>query len=144
METQSEKNQNLLVDSGEIKEQRFLEKVKEQKNKIAIGAAAVLTMVAAGLVAKNREAFISAIKASSNEKVLTNGLETGNKTIPLILESVSQSSINNFQNINVKKHIRNLPEGYNPSYSKMESAAKNGVYLEGNQTWVIAHSKMSA
>ena len=144
METQSEKKQNLLVDSGEIKEQRFLEKVKEHKNKIAIGAAAVLTMVAAGLVAKNREAFISAIKASSNEKVLTNGLETGNKTIPLILESVSQSSINNFQNINVKKHIRNLPEGYNPSYSKMESAAKNGVYLEGNQTWVIAHSKMSA
>lgn len=144
METQSEKNQNLLVDPGKIKEQRFLEKVKEHKKKIAVGAVAVLTMVAAGFGVKNREAFISAIKASHIEEVLTNNLETGNKTIPLIPESDSQSFTNDSRNINVKEHVRNLSEGRNASISKVESAAKNGYYLEGNQTWVTAHSKRSA
>jgi hypothetical protein len=144
MENQYMSNQNMTEDVGESKEKGFFEKAKEYKKEIAIGAGAVLFVV---LVVKNRKAFISAIKSLHIEEVLTNSLETRNNACPLIPESVSKSVTSDLPigNImNVREHIRNLPEGWNPSISKVELAAKYGYSLEEHQTWVNAYTKASA
>ena len=147
METQFMSNQNMTGDVGESKEKGFFEKAKEHKKEIAIGAAIVFSVVVAVLVVKNRAAFISAIKSSRIEEVLTNSLETRNNAGPLISESVEKSVTSNLpigNIINVREHIRNLPEGWNPSISKVELAAKYGYSMEGHQTWVNAYTKASA
>lgn len=147
MKTQFMSNQNMTGDVRESKEKGFFEKAKEHKKEIAIGAATVFLVAAAVLVAKNRAACISAIKSSRIEEVLTNSLETRNNAGPLISESVSKSVTNNFPigNItNVREHIRTLHEGWNPSISKVELAAKHGYSLGENQTWVNAYTKAYA
>lgn len=147
METQFISNQNMTGDIGESKEKGFYEKAKVYKKEIAIGVAAVFSVVVAVLVVKNRAAFISAIKSSRIEEVLTNSIEIRNNTGPLISESVLKSVTSNLpvgNIINVREHIRNLPEGWNPSISKVELAAKYGYSLDGHQTWVNAYTKASA
>ena len=103
METQFMSNQNISGDVGESKEKGFFEKVKEHKKEIAIGATTVFLVVVAMLVVKNRAAFISAIKSSRVEEVLTNSIETRNNAGPLISESVSKSVTSNLpiSNINI-------------------------------------------
>jgi len=145
METQIMSNQNMTGDVDESKEKGFFAKAKEHKKEIAIGAAIVFSV--AVLVVKNRAAFISTIMSSRIEVVLTNSLETRNNAGSLILESVEKSVTSNLpigNIINVREHIRNLPEGCNPSISKVELAAKYGYSMEGHQTLVNAYTKASA
>jgi hypothetical protein len=146
METQFIPNQNTTRNVGESKEKSFFEKAKKHKKEITIGAATVFLVVAV-VVVKNREVIMSAIKPSRIEEVLTNGLESRNNAVPLISESVSKSVTRNLpigNVMNVRKHIRNLPEGCNPSISKLKLAAKHGYLLKKNQTWVNAYTKTFA
>lgn len=131
----------------ENKEKGFFEKAKEYKKEIAIGVVILFSVAVTVLVVKNRAAFTSAVKSSSIEEVLTNSIEIRNNTVPLISETASKSVTSNLpvgNIINVKDHIRNLPEGWNPSIGKAELAAKYGYSLEGHQTWVNAYTKASA
>lgn len=146
MEAQFMPNQSLTGDLCDSKEKGFFEKAKEHKKEIAIGAATVLLVVAV-VVVINRAAFISAIKSSCIEEVFTNRLETRNNAGPLISKTVSKSVMSNLPigNImNVREHIRNLPEGWKPSISKVELAAKYGYSLGEHQTLVNAYTKASA
>lgn len=147
MEIQFMSNHNMTGEVGESKEKGFFEKAKEHKKEIAIGAAIVLLVVVAVLVVKNRAAFISDIKSSRIEEVLTNSLETRNNAGPLISESVSKSVTSNLPigNINnVSKHLRNLPKGWKASSGKLDSAKKAGIVLGECQTWVDDYSKKCA
>lgn len=147
METQFMSNQNMAGDGGESKEKGFFEKAKEHKKEIIIGAVAVISVVGAVLIVKNRAPIISAIKSLRIEEVLTNSSETRNIAGPLISKSVKKSVTSNLpigNIINVREHIRNLPEGWNPSINKVELAAKFGYSLEEHQTLVNAYAKTFA
>lgn len=137
----------MTSDAGRRKKKGFFEKAKGYKKEIAIGAGLVISVVAVGLVYKNKTALKSAIQSSRIEEAFLNSLETWNNSVPLISDSALKNNIDSLpvgNIINVKEHIRNLPEGWNPSISKVELAEKNGYRLERHQTWVNAHTKVSA
>ena len=110
---------------------------------MAIGAVIVISAV---LVVKNKGAFQSAIKSSRMEEALTSSLETPDNVGSLISESISTSVSSNFpiDNINVRGHVRNLPEGWKPSSGRGELAAEYGYSLGENQTFVSPHKKVAA
>lgn len=147
MEAQFKSNQNVTRDASKSKKKGFFEKAKEHKKEIVIGAAIVISAGVAVLVVKNKAAFKSVMKSSGIERVLTNSIETRNHPCPLILEadeSIVTSNMPDSDIINVSGHIRNLPDGWNPSIKKVELASKHGYSLEGHQTWVDAYTKASA
>ena len=143
MGAQSKSKQNVTADDGDGKKKGFFEKVKEHKKEIAISAVIVIATV---LVVKNKGAFQSSIKSVRMEEALTSSLETPDNVGSLISESISTSVSSNFpiDNINVRGHVRNLPEGWKPSSSRVELAAEYGYSLGENQTFVSPHKKVAA
>ena len=143
MGAQSKSKQNVTADDGDGKKKCFFEKVKEHKKEIAISAVIVIATV---LVVKNKGAFQSSIKSSRIQEALTSSLENQDNVGPLISESISTSVSSNFpiDNINVRGHVRNLPEGWKPSSSRVELAAEYGYSLGENQTFVSPHKKVAA
>ena len=143
METRFMSKQNMAGDVGDSKKKGFFEKVKEHKKEMAIGAVIVISAV---LVVKNKGAFQSSIKSVRMEEALTSSLETPDNVGSLISESISTSVSSNFpiDNINVRGHVRNLPEGWKPSSSRVELAAEYGYSLGENQTFVSPHTKVAA
>ena len=143
MGAQSKSKQNVTADDGDGKKKGFFEKVKEHKKEIAISAVIVIATV---LVVKNKGAFQSSIKSVRMEEALTSSLETPDNVGSLISESISTSVSSNFpiDNINVRGHVRNLPEGWKPSSSRVELAAEYGYSLGENQTFVSPHTKVAA
>ncbi len=143
MGAQSKSKQNVTADDGDGKKKGFFEKVKEHKKEIAISAVIVIATV---LVVKNKGAFQSSIKSSRIQEALTSSLENQDNVGPLISESISTSVSSNFpiDNINVRGHVRNLPEGWKPSSSRVELAAEYGYSLGENQTFVSPHTKVAA
>ena len=143
MGAQSKSKQNVTADDGDGKKKGFFEKVKEHKKEIAISAVIVIATV---LVVKNKGAFQSSIKSARMEEALISSLETPDNVGSLISESISTSVSSNFpiDNINVRGHVRNLPEGWKPSSSRVELAAEYGYSLGENQTFVSPHTKVAA
>ena len=143
MGAQSKSKQNVTADDGDGKKKGFFEKVKEHKKEIAISAVIVIATV---LVVKNKGAFQSSIKSVRMEEALTSSLETPDNVGSLISESISTSVSSNFpiDNINVRGHVRNLPEGWKPSSGRGELAAEYGYSLGENQTFVSPHTKVAA
>ena len=143
MGAQSKSKQNVTADEGDGKKKGFFEKVKEHKKEIAISAVIVIATV---LVVKNKGAFQSSIKSVRVEEALTSSLETPDNVGSLISESISTSVSSNFpiDNINVRGHVRNLPEGWKPSSGRGELAAEYGYSLGENQTFVSPHTKVAA
>ena len=143
MGAQSKSKQNVTADDGDGKKKGFFEKVKEHKKEIAISAVIVIATV---LVVKNKGAFQSSIKSVRIQEALTSSLENQDNVGPLISESISTSVSSNFpiDNINVRGHVRNLPEGWKPSSSRVELAAEYGYSLGENQTFVSPHTKVAA
>ena len=143
MGVQSKSKQDGTADEGDGKKKGFFEKVKEHKKEIAISAVIVIATV---LVVKNKGAFQSSIKSVRMEEALTSSLETPDNVGSLISEAISTSVSSNFPigNINVRGHVRNLPEGWKPSSGRGELAAEYGYSLGENQTFVSPHKKVAA
>ncbi|UWG97391.1 hypothetical protein LPY66_00685 [Dehalobacter sp. DCM] len=146
MDSQSRQNHYLAVEAGDCKKKSFMDKAKEHKKEIAIGAAVVLSVVAVVLIVKNREALMAVMKPAHIEDVLTNSLVTTNNTVPIITETIPKNIPGNSLTgiTNVRGHIRNLPEGWKPSVSKLELAEKLGYCLDDHQTWVDSYTKLAA
>ncbi|MFF2501083.1 hypothetical protein [Peribacillus sp. NPDC058075] len=147
METQFIPNQNMTGDVRKSKNKSFFEKAKEHKKEVVIGTAIVFSVMGTILFVKNSAVIKSSIKSSLVEEVFTKSIETKNNVSPLVSEPIEKSIMSEFpidNTINVRGHIRNLPEGCNPSTNKVELASKYGYSLEGHQTWVNAYTKASA
>ena len=43
--------------------------------------------------------------------------------------------------INVKEHLRTLPQGHHPSMARITAAAESSIHLADNQTLVSAHQR---
>lgn len=147
MKTQFIPNQNMTGDIRKSKNKSLFEKAKEHKKEIVIGTAIVFSVMGAIFVVKNRAVIESSIKSSLLDDVLTKSIETKNNVSSLVSEPVEKGIMSKFpinNTINVREHIRNLPEGWNPSINKVELASKYGYSLERHQTWVNAYTKASA
>lgn len=139
MENKFTPKKNIIGGIGKIKEKSFFEKAKEYKMEIAIGSAILISVVGVVIVMKNRDSFKTLINSSLVEEVLIgNQLDLG------ISEYVSKGLVSNLPigSIDVREHIRNLPEGWKPSINKIELAEKMGHCLEENQTLVNAYTKI--
>ncbi|NTW72587.1 MAG: hypothetical protein HGA49_10165 [Eubacteriaceae bacterium] len=146
MDSQSRQNHYLAVEAGDCKKKSFMDKAKEHKKEIAIGAAVVLSVVAVVLVAKNKASLIAAFKPTHMGGVLSSSLDTRNNVVPIISEALPTSIPGNspIGMTNVRGHIRNLPDGWRPSLDKVELAKELGISLNGSQTLVDAYSKVAA
>ena len=146
MDIQSRANHTIDGNINENKKKSFIEKAKEHKKEIAIGAVAILSVVAVVLVVKNKATIKAAFKSMNNEGVLVNSLETRNSVAPIISEVTPTSIPSNVPivEINVRGHIRNLPEGWNPSASNKEIARTLGYCLDEHQTWINPYTKTAA
>lgn len=121
----------------------IFKKAKEHKKEIAIVAVTVFSVAVAVLIVKSK----AAISLPDKKEIVHTGLETQFGAVTpvsgLIQKNVaSNSSSGNI--INVKEHIRNLPNNWNPSQSKIELAAKQGYSLEPKQILVNAYTKVCA
>lgn len=120
----------------------ILEKTKAHKGKIIIAGVTVLSLVGVVLIAKNWDA-ISAYVINH----LKRGAKTSDNLAYLITEATETAVTNNPSNvrvIDISRHIRNLPEGWNASPEKIDVAIKTGIKLNAHQTWVDNYSKMYA
>lgn len=146
MESQFMTNPNMAGCTDKSTEKGFFDKAKEHKKEIAIGAIILLSVVTAVLIVKNRDAIYSTMRSSKIEGILTNNIDIRNRAGSLISESVEKSITSNLglSDINVREHIRNLPEGWHPSVSKLELAEKCGYILDEHQTLVNAYTRAAA
>ena len=146
MEIRSKSNHNIDGNIAEFKKKSLIEKAKDHKKEIAIGAVTILSVVAIVLVVKNRDTIEAAIKSTHTKGGLANSLKTRNNVAPTISEVTPTNIPRNapIVEINVRGHIRNLPEGWNPSASNKEVARNLGYYLDEHQTWVNPYTKIAA
>lgn len=142
METEYIANENTL-ENVERKKKCFFERAKEHKKEIAIGAVVVFAVAMTVFVFRKK----IAIRSLDIIENLNMGLEAQSSAVTLDLGLVQESATSNLSSnniANVKMHIRNLPNGWRPSPSKIELAAKYGYSLREHQTLVNAYTKAVA
>ncbi len=122
-----------------MKENKFTAWVKAHKSKLIIAGGVVLTTVGTILLVDNWDAIKgfmvgeTKIKPSRQLNVVTEV-----PTVPAV-ESEPILRI-----IDVREHLRNLPQGHHPSVWKIAEAAESGIELAENQTIVSAHPRCYA
>lgn len=146
MDIQSRANHNTDGNINEYKKKSLFEKAKDHKKELAIGAVTILSVVAIVLVVKNKATIEAAIKSTHTKGGLANSLKGRNDVAPTISEVTHTSIPSNapIVEINVRGHIRNLPDGWNPSTSNKEVARNLGYCLDEHQTWVNPYTKTAA
>ena len=122
-----------------MKENKFTVWVKAHKTELIIAGSAMLTTVGAILLVENWKSvkglFQSETKITPSHPL---NLATEVPTVP----AVKSDPI--LRIIDVKGHLRNLPQGHHPSIRKIAEAAESGIELAENQTIVSAHPRCYA
>jgi len=111
--------------------------VKEHRTGIVIAGVGIVGGV---LIARNWDWIIrkdiSIILSSESKMKTITALDLPDVIKNTIVDAPTKCKI-----IDYRMFIRNLPKGQRPSIEKVVSAAKNGIELSGNQTWVAPHTK---
>jgi hypothetical protein len=125
------------------KKKTFFDFVKEHKKEIAIGSATVCAVVVVVIIFKN----ITAANTLNIEEVVVKGLKTygdANSVRTGVVEACHASNPPSIKSINVSEHLRNLPDVWKASQSKIDLAAQYGFSLGDHQTWVDSYTKTVA
>ncbi len=121
--------------------------IRKHKKKLIVAGVSIPVILALVIGIKNRNELTnlweSMIKlADKTSKKLTD------TAISADLDNIPVPKTMNFKMpkresglIDVRPHIRNLPEGWKPSEAKIMSAPKMGYELKPSQTWVEPHTK---
>lgn len=123
------------------KKKTFFDFVKEHKKVIAIGAATAC--VVGVVIFKNR----TATNALNIEEVVAKGLKPHGDAISVrsgVVEACHAWNLPSNKLSNVSEHLRNLPDGWKASQSKIDLAARYGFSLGDHQTWVNSYAKTAA
>lgn len=117
--------------------------LKENKKSIAIGAVTLCTLVTGVFILKNRKSAINALEV---KEIVDQGMEICEDVVPMLQETIEPSKDTDISKriINVREHLRNLPNNYNASQSKIDLAAQYGITLAEHQTWVNSYPKTVA
>ena len=112
---------------------------KAHKKELLIAGGVIVTAVGTVLLIDNMDA-VKALITETQKKALAK------ETIAIIeneiIDFVKTEPITKI--IDVREHLRNLPQGHHPSASKLAEAVKNGIELAENQTIVSAHPRCYA
>lgn len=122
------------------KKKIFFDFVKEHKEEIAIGSA-IACAVIVGLV------IFTATNDLNVEGLVAKGLKTHGDAISVRSGGGEACRVWNLPRnkpINVSEHLRNLPDGWKASQSKIDLAARYGFSLGDRQTWVNSYAKIAA
>lgn len=135
----------------------FIEWIKAHKKELMIAGISITAIIAAVLVYRNRES-IAALwdtlkklckKASVSELTVATTAPKVDLVTPTVVNTV-EGVIEPTKKIvrslpqspfEVTDHIRNLPEGWRASASKIATAAEHGYELLPGQTWVERYMK---
>jgi hypothetical protein len=122
------------------KKKTFFGFVKEHKKVIAIGTVTACAVIVGVVIFKNR----TATNALNIQEIVAKGLKTQGDAISIgseVVEVCHASNLPNNKLINVKEHLRNLPDGWKASQIKIDLAARYGFSLRDHQTWVNSYAK---
>lgn len=123
--------------------------IKEHKKELIIAGVSIEALVLVVIGIKNKDAIKELWESLKN-----NAIQTSLKVSDAATEVVMEAPIESFQNgvstiasnseaipFEVRRHIRNLPEGWHASPEKIEEALKNSIILMDGQTWVDGYMK---
>jgi len=113
-------------------ENRFKKYVKQHKEEIIMAGVTITAVVGAVFLVKNIETLDKAVRLSSTPTVKP-------KTVPMKVATITDEPI--LKTIDVREHLRTLPNGYHASAHKIKEAAENGIVLATNQTLVSSHPR---
>lgn len=122
-----------------MKDNKFTAWVKAHKTELIIAGGAVLTTVGAILLVDNWET----VKGMFQKEAKI----TPSRTINVVTEVPTVPAVESepiLRIIDVREHLRNLPQGHHPSVWKIAEAAGSGIELAENQTIVSAHPRCYA
>ena len=122
-----------------MKDNKFTAWVKAHKTELIIAGGAVLTTVGAILLVDNWETVKGMFQ--------TEAKIPPSRTINVVTEVPTVPAVESepiWRIIDVREHLRNLPQGHHPSVWKIAEAAESGIELAENQTIVSAHPRCYA
>ena len=129
---------------------KFIKWVKDHKTKLVIVGVSVTAIIGLIIGYKNREAMVELwddlarkIKKDA-DKIPTSSIVRSESAS--VIEELSTNSVYkaSMDPIEVKAHVRNLSEGRQHSVEKAAEAAKLGIQLLPNQTYVGSYRKYTA
>ena len=123
--------------------------IKEHKRELILAGISIGTLILIVLGIKNREAIKAvwdSLKATVKQPT-TKVTEAVQKVIveipPEPIQETVTVIVSNLENLpsEVRRHIRNLPDGYHASPKKIAEALENNIILMDGQTWVEGYVK---
>ena len=122
-----------------MKENKFTAWIKAHKTELIIAGGVVLTTVGAILLVDNWESVKGLFQ--------TEAKITPSRPLNVVTEVPTAPAVESepiLRIIDVREHLRNLPQGHHPSVWKIAEAAESGIQLADNQTIVSAHPRCYA
>lgn len=122
-----------------MKDNKFTAWVKAHKTELIIAGGVVLTTVGAILLVDNWETVKGLFQ--------TEAKITPSRPLNVVTEVPTAPAVESepiLRIIDVREHLRNLPQGHHPSVWKIAEAAESGIELAENQTIVSAHPRCYA
>lgn len=119
-----------------MKANKFTMWVKAHKKELLIVGGVAATAVGTILLIENQD-VIKSFLSEEMKKSLPNSFYKPQITHPIENEPIVKI-------IDVREHLRNLPQGHHPSTNKLTEAARGGIKLSENQTLVSAHLRCYA
>lgn len=118
-----------------MKDNKFTNWVKKHEDELRIAGGVVATIVGAVILADNWDKVKLLLSGASKHSVISN-------QYPLnIASDVPITDTHMTKIIDVREHLRNLPQGHHPSVWKITEATESGIILNDNQTLVSTHSR---
>lgn len=123
--------------------------IKEHKKELIIAGVSIEALVLVVIGIKNKDAIKELWESLKNTAIQTS-LKVSDAATEVVMEAPIESFQNGVSNMasnsetipfEVRKHIRNLPEGWHASPKKIEEALKNSIILMDGQTWVDGYMK---
>lgn len=123
--------------------------IKEHKKELIIAGVSIEALVLVVIGIKNKDAIKELWESLKNTAIQTS-LKVSDAATEVVMKAPIESFQNGVSNIasnseaipfEVRRHIRNLPEGWHASPEKIEEALKNSIILMDGQTWVDGYMK---
>jgi len=119
-----------------MKENKFTMWVKSHKTELVVAGSVVLTALGVIFLSENWES-VKKLDVVKTKKTLNHSLNIS-PDAPIIIAVENEPVL---KIIDVREHLRNLPQGHRPSGAKIAEAAQLGIELANNQTFVSGYPR---
>lgn len=124
--------------------QTFIQWVKAHKKELIIAGISVSSIICLIVGIKKREAILDLWKSLQEQLHSCSAVPLDNSNDKFCEAKIIEFPLkkDSVASIEVREHVRNLPDGWNASMGKILSAKEHGYQLEPGQTWVDTYKKM--